>query len=257
MATVEDVIGLMRAAVDARGDELVKSVKGVICYVIGGKEYTLALKEGKGSVHNGRAGSPDVTITMAPEIFLALADGSLNPQQAFMRGSLKLKGNMALALKLNSVMEAIRKTTGGGTLPASVTLPAASHGAPAPPRSSPELKSGPTFEAIRGAIEKDGASLVRQVGGVISFHLSSPHAVFTIDLKTGAGSFIVGDAPPGTKVDLTITLSDSDFAELASGKLNAQQAFMKGLLKLKGNMGLAMKLQTVLDAARKLATAKL
>ena len=34
-------------------------------------------------------------------------------------------------------------------------------------------------------------------------------------------------------------------------KLTAQQAFMKGKLKIKGNMGLAMKLTSVIGATQK------
>ena len=52
------------------------------------------------------------------------------------------------------------------------------------------------------------------------------------------------------KADITITIKDDDMVDLASGKLNPQQAFMKGKLKIKGNMGLAMKLGTVIDSAR-------
>ena len=52
------------------------------------------------------------------------------------------------------------------------------------------------------------------------------------------------------KADITITIADQDMIDMASGKLNPQQAFMKGKLKIKGNMGLAMKLGTVMEAAR-------
>lgn len=38
---------------------------------------------------------------------------------------------------------------------------------------------------------------------------------------------------------------------MAVGKLNAQSAFMSGKLKVKGNMGLAMKLGTVMEQAKK------
>ena len=47
---------------------------------------------------------------------------------------------------------------------------------------------------------------------------------------------------PG-KADVTITISDGDFVNLMEGKLNPQKAFFQGKLKIKGNMGLAMKLQ--------------
>ncbi|NLA04878.1 MAG: SCP2 sterol-binding domain-containing protein, partial [Firmicutes bacterium] len=37
-----------------------------------------------------------------------------------------------------------------------------------------------------------------------------------------------------------------DFGSLLDGKLNATSAFMAGKLKVKGDMGLAMKLQSLL-----------
>ena len=133
-------------------------------------------------------------------------------------------GNMALALKLNTVMEAARKV--GTNISSSSSLKAET--AAAVPASAPlvvvgaGLKSGPTFEAIQAAIARDGPSLVKSVNGVIVFDITSPAARFTIDLKNGIGSFTVGDAK-GVKADLTITVSDDDFALMAAGKLNAQQ----------------------------------
>lgn len=254
MASVDDVMSAMEAAVQAQGEALVKQVKGIIAYDVGGTVYTLNLKEGSGALHRGKVGTPDVTITVTDKVFLQLADGSLNPQQAFMRGTLKLKGNMALALKLNAVMDAARKAMGGGaTSGAGATAPTVP-AAPAPSAAVPSsigagLKSGATFEAIQAAIAREGPSLVKAVGGVITFDITAPAARFTIDLKNGSGSFVTGDA--SAKADLTITVSDEDFSLMAAGKLNAQQAFMKGKLKIKGAMALAMKLQTVLDAARK------
>jgi putative sterol carrier protein len=42
-----------------------------------------------------------------------------------------------------------------------------------------------------------------------------------------------------------ISLADKDWMAIREGKLNSQMAFMQGKLKIKGDMNLAMKLQTM------------
>ncbi|VDO08307.1 unnamed protein product [Haemonchus placei] len=49
------------------------------------------------------------------------------------------------------------------------------------------------------------------------------------------------------KVEVEITIKDSDFMNIAAGKLKADQAFMQGKMKLKGNIAKSMKLKTLLD----------
>lgn len=45
----------------------------------------------------------------------------------------------------------------------------------------------------------------------------------------------------------TVTMSATDFQAMVSGTLNPTAAFMSGKLKIKGDMGLAMKLQQVIS----------
>ncbi len=45
--------------------------------------------------------------------------------------------------------------------------------------------------------------------------------------------------------NITITVSDSDWLAIVSGKLDGQMAFMTGKLKIKGDMSLAMKLKSL------------
>ena len=63
-----------------------------------------------------------------------------------------------------------------------------------------------------------------------------------VDLKNGAGSVSEGDS----KADTTISVSDSDFADMAAGKLDSQKAFFAGKLKVKGNIMLTQKLGEIL-----------
>lgn len=46
--------------------------------------------------------------------------------------------------------------------------------------------------------------------------------------------------------DTTISVSKDDFEEIASGKQNAQMAFMMGKLKVDGDMSVAMQLGQIL-----------
>ncbi len=46
--------------------------------------------------------------------------------------------------------------------------------------------------------------------------------------------------------DCTITITKANFLALSSGDLDPTTAFMMGKLKVKGNMGIAMKLQSLL-----------
>lgn len=59
-------------------------------------------------------------------------------------------------------------------------------------------------------------------------------------------------APDGVKADTTLTVADADMLDIALGKLNPQAAFMKGKLKITGNIMLTQKLVPLLKAEAKL-----
>jgi putative sterol carrier protein len=63
---------------------------------------------------------------------------------------------------------------------------------------------------------------------------------WTVDVQDGKVSVSQdGDAEP----DVTITTSEETFQKLVSGEQNPTTAYMTGKLKIKGDMGAAMKLQ--------------
>lgn len=87
---------------------------------------------------------------------------------------------------------------------------------------------------------------VKKVNGIFQFDIKQENGSseqYHIDLKNGLGKIGGG---PAQRPDITIIVKDGDFALLASGQLNGQQAFMKGQVQVRGNMILAMKLDRVL-----------
>ena len=76
---------------------------------------------------------------------------------------------------------------------------------------------------------------------------------FIITGDTG-GTWVVDLTKPGGAISAgegdakcTITMASNDFVDLMNGKLNPQMAFMSGKLKVAGDMGLALKLGSLLS----------
>ena len=69
-----------------------------------GGQYHIALKDGTADVGQGSPENPNITISMKSEDFVDLALGKLDGTMAFMSGKIKIKGDMGLAMKLQSVL---------------------------------------------------------------------------------------------------------------------------------------------------------
>lgn len=69
-----------------------------------GGQWHIAINDGTASVKEGQAESPNVTISMSASDFVDMATGKLDGTMAFMSGKLKLKGDMGLAMKLQSLL---------------------------------------------------------------------------------------------------------------------------------------------------------
>jgi putative sterol carrier protein len=65
-----------------------------------GGEWTVKIKEQTIHVTKGAYPSPDITIGMADADFIDIVNDKLSAQKAFFTGKIKLKGDIALALKL-------------------------------------------------------------------------------------------------------------------------------------------------------------
>jgi putative sterol carrier protein len=96
------------------------------------------------------------------------------------------------------------------------------------------------FNAMPSQLNVDAA---KGMSSVIQFKLSGDGGGdYYVEIKDGAAKVSEGThASP----NMTMSMAASDYVDMISGKLNGQMAFMSGKLKIAGDMGLAMKMQTL------------
>ncbi|CAF0839506.1 unnamed protein product [Rotaria sordida] len=118
--------------------------------------------------------------------------------------------------------------------------------------SSVELKAKTAFDEINKRA-KNQPAIVKKIGAIVLFDITKDgkfQQSWTIDGKQG----IIYEGKPneGATAQVTITLDDNDFFDLALGNANAPALFAKGKLKVKGNVMLAQKLSILFKEQSKL-----
>ncbi|CAI7645904.1 unnamed protein product [Penicillium bialowiezense] len=115
--------------------------------------------------------------------------------------------------------------------------------------------SSAAFDVIHQTLqanEGDRKDALNNAKAIVAFNLKNDkgeEAAWYLDLKN-KGEVGHGLAPQGGKADVTLNLSDADFAQLVAGKANAQRLFMGGKLKIKGNIMKATKMEPILKKAQ-------
>ena len=68
-----------------------------------GGDWVVTVKDCKLDVKQGQHPSPSITIMMTDTDYVDMINGKLSGERAFMTGKLKLKGSIAVALKLRDI----------------------------------------------------------------------------------------------------------------------------------------------------------
>ena len=99
-----------------------------------------------------------------------------------------------------------------------------------------------TLNEIFGKIvERFDGSKMSDFAATVQFDLGDGQHYLVFE-----GGNIAHEEGTAENPDATITMTADDFQDLTSGELNPMAAFMSGKIKVKGDMGIVMKLQNVL-----------
>ena len=96
------------------------------------------------------------------------------------------------------------------------------------------------FDQMSANLNTDAA---KGMNATIQFNLAGDNGgQWYVSIKDGKAEVSKGSAP---SPNMTLSMSASDYVDMIMGKLNGQMAFMSGKLKISGDMGLAMKMQSL------------
>lgn len=231
-----DVFAAIRDHVERTPD--LKKIGTVFQFKITGPDsvWTLDLKEGV--VAEGETAKPECTLELSNEDFLAMVGGKADPQKLYFGGKLKITGNVMASQKLEFLKKmdpekakaAIAKAQGGASASASPSAKAASSGASG--ASTKAAQAGAVFDALAARLSQN-PNLVKEVGAVLAFRVTSPDASWVVDLKNGAGQVAAGESADAAT---TFTLTDEDLVALVKETEPASALYQKGRLRVDGDV---------------------
>ena len=98
------------------------------------------------------------------------------------------------------------------------------------------------FDRMPASLKPDAA---QGMNATIQFNLSGDNGgQWYVTIKDGKAEVSKGTA---SSPNMTLSRSAQDYVDMTLGKLNGQMAFMSGKLKISGDMGLAMKMQSLFE----------
>ncbi len=90
-------------------EDLRKEINAVLAFVVSGQNWFIDANTSRPlKVEKAEATNADVTLITDDETFLKMAKGEVKPTNAFMSGKLKIKGNIAVAMKAEKLFGQIK-----------------------------------------------------------------------------------------------------------------------------------------------------
>jgi hypothetical protein len=107
VASVKDIFENHIPAKFQAKPDVVQKINAIYQFNIsgpGGGSWAVDCTQPGGKISEGTLAGARCTVAATDSDFLAIVNGRLNPQMAFMSGKLKIQGDMGLALKLQQIL---------------------------------------------------------------------------------------------------------------------------------------------------------
>lgn len=108
MTTTEDLQEIFEKMPQAFVPEKAAGVNATIQLNLNGDDggnWLLKIADGEIAAEEGEADSPDLTLDMDADDYVALTRGEANPMTLFMAGRIKLQGDVTLAMKFQEMFD--------------------------------------------------------------------------------------------------------------------------------------------------------
>lgn len=199
--------------------------------------------------------APDVVLRAGPEVLAGICRGELNSGLEYVRGSLDIEGDTALALAVGGM---IRRA---GTLDTPVDPRdldpidvAGALGEVKGDHLEKVMRSGfravvlsEIFDRLPEFVNPRKAATVRlTVGFCLTGNPSGAIERYLVTVDHGTATVTSGDSEVRER-DATVTCEGHDFLKLATGHLNPVFGVLRGRLKVKGDRAKALQLSSVID----------
>ena len=103
VSSPQEVFDAIPGMVDA---DTIKGVNAQIQFDLSGDaggQWVVTVTDGQVTTAQGTTPNPNVTASLSAADFVSMVNGEMKPMNAFMTGKLKIKGDMALVMKLQGL----------------------------------------------------------------------------------------------------------------------------------------------------------